>query len=91
MLPERVVVPAPFCVSDPPERDALMAPLVVVALVAVNTPLPVMVPLPRATAPTVSEKLERSRVPPLTVTAPPASALLLAPMSLPLLMVVPPV
>ena len=91
MLPERVVVPAPFWVREPPASDALMAPLVVVKLVAVNTPLPVIVPVPRPTALTDSEKLERSRVPPLMLTAPPARALLLAATNVPLLTAVPPV
>ena len=65
LLPVRVVVPTPFCESEPtPESDALTTPLVVKMAVAESVPSEI-VPPPRATSSAEFVRPPRSSVPPL--------------------------
>jgi hypothetical protein len=92
--PESVVVPAPFWVNPPlpAKDDAIRAEAVLVAVkeVCVSKPLPVIVPLPRVTAPTLWEMEVRFNAPAFTATDPPARAKVLEATRVPPFTVTPP-
>ena len=91
LAPESVSVPPVVFVAPPPARVASAVPASKAKEAAVSVP-PVTVPPVCVNAPTVSAKPPRSKVPPLTVTAPASARRLLAPSRrVPALMVVPPV
>jgi hypothetical protein len=90
----RVVVPEPFCVNPPvPANDSATraAPVLVARKeVCVSTPVPVIVPLPKVTAPTLWEIDVRFNLPAFTAMEPAARAKALEATSVPPFTATPP-
>ena len=92
LAPESVSVPAVVFVALPPARVAETVPASKAKVVAVSVPFSIVPPVSVA-VPTVSARVPRSKVPPLTVKEPASARWSPAPESrrLPALTVVPPV